>query len=500
MKHGKLIQIAATTSAVLMTVLVTGTPLAAQEQAAVHQRYRLVDLGTLGGPNSYVTFTPIPMSSEGTVVGIADTPFSDPFAPDCFADCFVVQTFQWQNGVLTDLGALTDGASSGPNGINAAGVVAGISENGVIDPQPGFPPDFDAVVWKDGRLSDLGTFGGTFSYANAINDRSQVVGFALNGLSDSFFMDECGAGPMPTQMRAFVWQEGTGLQDLGTLGGSESCALWINQLGQVAGHSFTSSTPNVGTGIPTQDPFLWTNHDGMTDLGTLGGTVGHASAINNRGQVAGDSNLAGDQTQHAFLWGQRKKMQDLTPGRKYSFAHSLNDKGEVVGGSYSADGQSFNGFLWSHGAMTDLESVAGDGCDSFASSINSESQFVGTSFPCVGGKNASIWQNGGPAIDLNTLVPPGSDLQLTDAQFINDRGEITGRAVLSDGDEHAFLLIPDHQNDEAASATAATQTVVAPVTQNPTNATPGRLTPEMLAGLRARFSHRNRRFGLKPSK
>ncbi len=170
-----------------------------------------------------------------------------------------------------------------------------------------------------------------------------------------------------------------------------------------------------------------------------------------------------------------------------------------MGGSYSADGQSFNGFLWSHGAMTDLESVAGDGCDSFASSINSESQVVGTSFPCVGGKNAAIWENGGPAIDLNTLVPPGSDLQLTDAQFINDRGEITGRAVLSDGDEHAFLLIPDDQNDEAASATAATQTVVAPVTQNPTNATPGRLTPEMLAELRARFSHRNRRFDSSPT-
>src|SRR5712692_3869171 len=126
---------------------------------------------------------------------------------------------------------------------------------------------------------------------------------------------------------------------------------------------------------------------------------------------------------------------------------------------------------------------------------------VGTSFPCAGEGHAVIWENGGPGNRLeHTLVPPGSDLQLTDAQFINDRGEITGRAVLSDGDEHAFLLIPDHQNDEAASATAATQTVVAPVTQNPTNATPGRLTPEMLAELRARFSHRNRRFGLKPSK
>jgi probable HAF family extracellular repeat protein len=264
-------------------------------------------------------------------------------------------------------------------------------------------------------------------------------------------MDECGAGPMPSQMRAFIWQEGTGLQDLGTLGGPESCALWINQYGQVAGHSFTSSTPNLGTGIPTQDPFLWTKHDGMTDLGNLGGTIGHASGINNRGQVAGDSNLVGDQTQHAFLWD-KGKMQDLTPGRNFSFAHGLNDNGDVVGGSFSADGQSFNGFLWRHGVMTDLESVAGDGCDSFASSINSESQVVGTSFPCTGEGHAAIWENGGPAIDLNTLVRPGSDLQLTDAQFINDRGEIAGNGVppgvsLDDflQDEtlgHAFLLIP----------------------------------------------------------
>jgi hypothetical protein len=72
--------------------------------------------------------------------------------------------------------------------------------------------------------------------------------------------------------------------------------------------------------------------------------------------------------------------------------------------------------------------------------------------------------------------------------------------VLSDGDEHAFLLVPDDQNDAAASANAATQAAVAPVTQNPTNATPGRLTPEMLAGLRARFSHRNRGFRATPTK
>jgi len=48
----------------------------------------------------------------------------------------------------------------------------------------------------------------------------------------------------------------------------------------------------------------------MADLGTLGGTMGFATAINNRGQVVGQSNMAGDQTAHPFLWG-RGKLKDL---------------------------------------------------------------------------------------------------------------------------------------------------------------------------------------------
>lgn len=162
---------------------------------------------------------------------------------------------------------------------------------------------------------------------------------------------------------------------------------------------------------------------------------------------------------------------------------------------------SLKGFLWRRGVLTDLESVPGDECDSAASGINSKSQVVGISFPCTGEGHAAIWENGGPAIDLNTLVRPGSDLQLTDAQFINDRGEITGRAVLSDGDEHAFLLIPDDQNDDGTGrATAPAQVTVAPARQSPTDLTHSRVTPEMRAALLTRFSHRYRRFGLKPSK
>lgn len=473
-------------------------PVSVAVQQAQHAHYKVVDLGTFGGPNSYVSLTPIPINSSGTVVGVGETSNPDPVAPFCFVDdCLLVRPFQWRNGVLTDLGSLAEGVSGNPNGINATGVVVGISETGAVDPQSEFPPEFDAVVWKDGQTIDLGTFGGTFSYANAINNRSQVVGFALNGQSDSFFMDECGAGPMPSQMRAFIWEEGSGMKDLGTLGGPDSCALWINQRGQVAGHSFTSYTPDAGTGVPAFDPFIWKNGT-MTDLGTLGGTQGHASGINNRGQVAGDSNLTGDQTQHAFLWD-RGIMQDLTPGLPFSYAHGLNANGEVVGG-LTEDGISLKGFLWRRGVLTDLESVPGDECDSAAASINSRSQVVGISFPCTGESHAVIWENGGPAIDLNTLTLPGSNLQLTDAQFINERGEITGKAVLPDGSQHAFLLIPTVQNDDTVSSKPAAQNDVAPLMPSPTKATPAKLAPETLAAIRARFAHRNPAFGVKPVK
>ena len=40
----------------------------------------------------------------------------------------------------------------------------------------------------------------------------------------------------------------------------------------------------------------------MVDIGTLGGVLGFASWLNNRGQVVGQSDLAGDLTHHQFTW------------------------------------------------------------------------------------------------------------------------------------------------------------------------------------------------------
>jgi len=61
-------------------------------------------------------------------------------------------------------------------------------------------------------------------------------------------------------------------------------------------------------------------------------------------------------------------------------------------------------------------------------------------------------ENGGPGVDLNTLIPPGRDQQLTVAVWINDRGEIVGGGhALScpDGHScvgHAYVLIPCAEN------------------------------------------------------
>jgi len=367
----------------------------------------------------------------------------------------------------------------------------------LIDPVTGLPAGV-ATVWEHGRVIDLGTFGGSFSLAGAINDRNQIVGLAENNIPDPFNFGGLAGFPSPTQWRAALWQRGR-IQDLGTLGeGTESGAVSVNERGQIVGASFTNSVVNPSTGFPTLAPFLWENGR-MRNLGTLGGLFGIASLLNNTGQVAGTSNLVGDQTAHPFFW-ERGRLRDLgTLGGSFATANWMNEKGDVVGGSYTANDEAFDGFFWRDGVMTDVGNVAGDGCSN-ANGINSNGQVVGESFSCSeDAHHAFIWENGGPAVDLNVFVPPGSGLQLIEAQFIGEGGEIAGAALLDNGDIHAFLLIPDTKDEDANSENAiARNEAVGP--QGPAQVTHGKLTPERLAALHARFTHRSLHFGTMPPK
>ncbi len=275
-------------AALAMPVCMAAQDNLSQDHKPKHQKYKLIDLGTFGGPNSFYFSSPVGdnVNNHGTVVGAADTSLQDPYYPNCDTpDCLILRAFQWKDGILTDLGTLPHGYSSSAGWVNDAGMILGESENGDIDPISGLPVNL-AVVWRHGQITSLGTLGGSFSFGNAMNNRGQVVGLALNAIPDPFSYFGLG-----TQTRAFLWDKGV-MRDLGTLGGPDSWPASINESGQVAGWAFTNSTPNPVTGIPTQHPFFWKNGT-MHDLGTLGGTFGvvgtrnggSGGGLNNRGRL-----------------------------------------------------------------------------------------------------------------------------------------------------------------------------------------------------------------------
>ncbi len=506
MKPRSLITVVAT----LITAMVLPCQLAAQQP-----RYKLIDLGTFGGPASVIAPTDNGgaenpgrgLTSRGVIVGAAETTIPDPLS--C-PDCLVSHAFQWQDGVLTNLGTLpgpNNDLSSIAHWINDHGWIAGFSNTGGLDPLT-MQPAGHAVLWKNGEIIDLGTLGEDFGSAAALNNRGQVVGFSTNGKPDPFF---------GTQARAFLWENGV-MQDLGTLCESEGvCGLdaqaWaVNESGDVAGISAINQAPNPALGLPTFRPFLW--HRGkMIDLGTLGGTLtgvdGPAMLLNNRDQVAGTSTLAGDINPatggliyHPFLW-QRGKMIDLgTLGGDTGFVTWITDSGDLIG---TADlpgpsgSQSHHAFLWRNGVKTDLGSL---GDSSHAEGINSQGQIVGRSKPTPDSpvQHAFLWEHGGPMVDLNTLIPANSGLLLEEGGNINDRGEIAGRGLPSGCDDvdacgHAFLLIPcDNEascNNNLGVASAANQnTTVSINKESSTSTQPTRTPMNILGAWRARLAQR----------
>jgi uncharacterized membrane protein len=438
----------------LLAALAIPVQLAAQETAKLphphqYRHYQLVDVGTFGGPQSWMPSTSPAriglLNNQGTLTGSADTLAVDPYCLD-YPDCYAIHAFQWQNGGKTDLGVLPGGITSQVVWISANGLMAGVSDNGQQDPQNPALPQFRAVLWQQGEITDLGTLpeGGYESFATAVNSRGEIAGQAYNTIPDPNSLQGYGY-----QSRAFYWKGGA-IQDLGTLGtGTDAQAGLINERGQVVGWSYINSVPSAlcaGGGFSlTTDSFIWDKKNGMTDIGSFGGTCTLAVDLNNRGQIVGGSALAGDATTHPFVWNATTGITDLLDpsDSSYGFAEGENAHGDVAGGT--CDSVTCYAVLWRKRSgkwqRTDLSTITDN---AFSGSVNASEQVIGNFG--TSSSTAFLWEDSGPIVDLNTLVPPGSGLQLSEAHHINDRGEIAIGALDASGNNHAVLLIPCDEN------------------------------------------------------
>jgi probable HAF family extracellular repeat protein len=345
-------------------------------------RYRVVDLGTLGG-----TF------SAGW--GINDGPWISGIS-SIFGD-LQSRAFLWRRGVMTDLGTL-----GGPNSwsyfpLNERGTVTGGAETLTPD---ALGEDFCGfgtyltclpVLWQHGSIVRLPILGGGNGAAFGLNNRGEVAGDAETNAADPTCVS-----PQVLQYKPVIWDR-HGVHELPTFSGDpDGAALAINDRGEAVGWSGTCA-PGYGPHETFLHALLW--KDGtMTDLGNLGGKTNIvASDVNNRGQVIGYSNTANDLTHHAFVWRA--------------------------------------------GVMTDLGTLAGDS-SSEPSDINELGQVVGASLDSGGNPRAFFWQRE-TITDLNELIPADSSFFLLYGGSINSRSEITGLALLKETTEvHAFLATP----------------------------------------------------------
>jgi probable HAF family extracellular repeat protein len=474
--------------------------IAPQSHPHKHHHYQLVQIPTFGGPgvNFFDNTNNIGVLNARGVVsgGAADTKIPDPYAPVYWwSNGNITHAFRWQNGTLTNLGSLPGTNNSGSAWISANGLIAGISENGQIDPSVKDLPEISAVMWRDGQIINLGSLpgGGYQSAAVSVNNRGEVVGVATNLVPDSNSLLQHNPNlwsglAYGYQLRAFIWDQESGMQDLGTLGtGTDAEALKINGRGQVIGDSYLNSEPSpvcaaVGLNLVT-GTFLWENGE-MTNLGSFGGTCTVPGDLNEHGQVVGASYVKGDLFQRAFIW-QNGSFRDLggSLGGKNTGAIAINENGESVGVGYLAGEITFHATLWrAVGQITDLGTVGSDPC-SFAQGVNDEGQVVGDSTPTdcqnFNTSRAFLWEHGS-IVDLNTLIPPKSSLYLLYAFTINNRGEIAVNGRDAHGIEQAALLIPCDENHadvdgcdySMVDEQASTHEGAASVMQDPTTAAP----------------------------
>ncbi len=300
--------------------------------------------------------------------------------------------------------------------INNEGIIAGVTVDGLSG-------NLLAFVWQDGSSHYLPLLvGGYDTQPYDINSAGDVVGFARTA---------------QLAQRAVLWPSTGGIIELGTLGGADSTAYGINTQGHVVG-----GADFLGTDT---NPFIWIDGQ-MTALGDFGDRGGDAQAINDQDQVVGYASGSEFSGVRAFLWenGELINIGSLLSNRN-SYAQDINES-EVVAGYAHALDSTARAVIWRNRSIINIHNDS-LGPQSFAWALNDLDQVVGglviDDLPLVFG--AFLYENGGPMVNLHTLVPPRNNWSVLDGAFdINNAGEIVGRGYRINGGSSAYLITPVH--------------------------------------------------------
>jgi probable HAF family extracellular repeat protein len=221
--------------------------------------YSVIELGSFGGTNCCVV---IEINNRSWVDGTSNFPENKNFHP-----------FLWLNGRMVDLGTL-GGPNSSAGGSNDRGdVTVGGSDTRVPDP---LGEDFctygtyqicRSFVWHNGVRLLVPTLGGNNSDVAGINNNGEVLGFGETANHDPTCI-----APQVLGIKAFTWEPTTGeVHILPPLSGdSDSVGFGLNENGQVAGASGICKG-GLSSGLAgARHAVLWQNGTPI-DLGSLWG-------------------------------------------------------------------------------------------------------------------------------------------------------------------------------------------------------------------------------------
>ena len=341
---------------------------------------------------------------------------------------------------VTDIGLPDD--SSDPSSVQAMGLNDLGEVTGSYTNADGHQ---HAFLYTHGVVQDLGTLGGSYSVGIAVNDSSEVTGSSRPSDASG---DE----------HAFL-HNGVFMDDLGTLGGAISQGRGINASGEITGEADVSATARHA---------FW--FDGLTlhDLGVTGGAGSSGGFdLTDTGLITGGSITEGG-ARHAFFYD-GLAMHDLgTLGGFVSEGRGINATGQIAGFAFTA-GFVQHAFFWDGAIMHDLGTLGG--AKSFGNGIDDAGIVVGTSdVDETALTHAFVWD--GAMHDLNDLLvdlPPGVTIELQSVQYggsINASGQIaaTGRYLTGGPGPlamRAFLLTPVPEPTPAASLAIASVALAA---------------------------------------